>query len=70
MVSIHIQAGYCSLIGNNRHSWGWDLGRNVLRKTSIYCNGPPGSSRDPSGTNKLAVQVITNLFAIKVKIGN
>ena len=26
-----IQAGYCSLIGNNEHSWGWDLGRNILR---------------------------------------
>jgi len=25
------KAGYCSLIGNNEHSWGWDLGRNILR---------------------------------------
>jgi SPRY domain-containing SOCS box protein 1/4 len=25
------KTGYCSLIGNSEYSWGWDLGRNVLK---------------------------------------
>ena len=31
--------GYQSLVGNNEHSWGWDLGRNKVYHNSKHSPG-------------------------------
>ena len=33
--------GYQSLVGNNEHSWGWDLGRNKVYHDSKNQPGKP-----------------------------
>ena len=33
--------GYQSLVGNNEHSWGWDLGRNKVYHDSKNTDGRP-----------------------------
>ena len=41
--------GYQSLVGNNEHSWGWDLGRNKVYHNSKVNPGvtyPPNLKHD------------------------
>ena len=40
--------GYQSLVGNNEHSWGWDLGRNKVYHDSKNQAGKPYPSNLPN----------------------
>ena len=46
------KAGYCALVGNCEESWGWDLGRNVLRHDNEQV--APACSNDKENHNKLS----------------
>lgn len=51
---LHSPAGYQSLVGSNKHSWGWDLGRNKAYHDSDHTTypAPSASLHAPSSTEK------------------
>lgn len=51
------KSGYCALVGSCEESWGWDLGRNILRHDDEQIT-PACISNDRENHNKLSYPIL------------
>ena len=50
------KAGYCALVGSCEESWGWDLGRNVLRHNNEQVT--PACFKEPENGNRVNYPIL------------
>ena len=63
--------GYQALVGGTNHSWGWDLGRNMLRHNDIPTAPVGHENAEVENNNHITYPVLQNkVFVSELQIFN
>ena len=69
-VRLIVSAGYQSLVGSNKHSWGWDLGRNRADHDGDHTTYPSLPPSSTGGAEKPFTVPDTFLMVLDMDLGS